>query len=464
MQSGSSQDFNAESLYGYFYGNQSEDCLTLNVWTKSSCLQSGINCSLPVLVWIYGGSFVVGGTYFKTYNGALLASEGSVVVTLNYRVGIFGFLVSQELLAQDKKNVNFGLQDQQFALRWVSENIAAFGGDPNRITVFGESAGSMSISLHLTMPSSFSLFQRAFMISGTLLQKYPSRFNAVSDMVKGSYCILTHLGCSNITCARQTLTASQLIEGAENASTFADFAFWPVIDGVVLPQNPLAAMLAGQFMRPIDVATLTMLDDGALFVDMKANDAHLGYFISYFFPPPHDEPVRKAYSSSNYPSPGHAEAALLRDLIFACPTRTLMKLVSSASPDSRVYQGVFVHTDSWFAGDATGYAQSLGVMHSSANPFIFGSPFYPFTPAEAGLSAFLRRNLARFAADGTMPDFPRWDPSARNYLRVDAAPAVASDYLRSACDLMGNEVQAEQIGRAECGDSRMGGKGGRGSD
>jgi hypothetical protein len=76
------------------------------------------------------------------------------------------------------------------------------------------------------------------MISGTLLQKYPSRFNAVSDMVKGSYCILTHLGCSNITCARQTLTASQLIEGAENASTFADFAFWPVIDGVVLASEP----------------------------------------------------------------------------------------------------------------------------------------------------------------------------------------------------------------------------------
>lgn len=437
VQTKSNDYFYTESLFGYFYGNQSEDCLTLNVWTSSNCIMADKNCSLPVLVWIYGGSFIIGGTNKKVYDGSLLAKEGAIVVTLNYRLGIFGFFVHQELMDQDKSNVNFGFQDQQYALRWVKDNIAAFGGDPYRITVFGESAGSFSISAQIVMPASFNLYRRAFMISGAYMQKYPASFsgNLIVEKIYGSTCILEHLGCRNITCARQTLTASQLMAAAEAAEQFNGFTFEPVLDGVVLPKLPLEALTAGEFARPLDVATLTMQDEGTCFVDMKARDADLDKFFAMFSP--HDAVVKQAYTGKHYPSAGWIEAAAYGDFIFSCPMRSILGLVARGSPGARTYQGVFTHPVSWLANDSSGYATSIGVPHSSANPFVFGSSYYPFTPAEAGISALLRRNLISFAANGSMPDFPPWTPTDRRYLTMDVVPTVGTDYLRSNCDLLG---------------------------
>jgi para-nitrobenzyl esterase len=124
------------ALMGYYYGPQSEDCLTINVFVPP-----GNKTSLNVMTWIYGGKFTTGSSRFPQYNPESLALDGVVVVTFNYRVGPWGFFVSDELLQQDKRNVNMALQDQQLALQWVQANIAAFRGDPKKVTLFGESAG-----------------------------------------------------------------------------------------------------------------------------------------------------------------------------------------------------------------------------------------------------------------------------------------------------------------------------------
>lgn len=141
---------------------QSEDCLYLNVWTPAADSKAR-----PVMVWIHGGAFVMGSGAFPFYSGAKLASEGVVVVTINYRLGPFGFLYVPALMGERYgEATNLGLQDQVMALRWIREHIADFGGDPDRITIFGESAGGMSVGCLLASPESSGLFRRAIAQSG----------------------------------------------------------------------------------------------------------------------------------------------------------------------------------------------------------------------------------------------------------------------------------------------------------
>jgi para-nitrobenzyl esterase len=145
-------------------GNMSEDCLYLNVWAPAKSPEE----KLPVMVFIHGGAFVRGAGSLPLYNGSALARKGVVVVTLNYRLGALGFLTHPELAKESPNNTsgNYGLLDQQAALRWVQNNIAAFGGDPAYVTVFGESAGAVSVISLLASPQSKGLYSQAIVESG----------------------------------------------------------------------------------------------------------------------------------------------------------------------------------------------------------------------------------------------------------------------------------------------------------
>src|SRR6059058_2553497 len=151
-----------------FKAGVSEDCLFLNVWTKSLPLHAS-RVSGPVLVWIHGGGFWAGFGGEERHNGARLAQKGAVVVTLNYRLGPFGFLAHPALAAESEHHAagNYGLLDQIAALQWVRRNIARFGGDPSRVMIFGESAGGMSVGSLIAAPLAKGLFQRAILESGT---------------------------------------------------------------------------------------------------------------------------------------------------------------------------------------------------------------------------------------------------------------------------------------------------------
>lgn len=142
-----------------------EDCLFLNVWTPTTAVSQGAKAKLPVMVFIHGGAFITGAGSVPLYDGSSAAAQGVVVVTLNYRLGTLGFLAADKY-SPNTISGNFGLMDQQMAMQWVANNIANFGGDPSQITLFGESAGAMSVALHtFDMPSSAPLFQRAIMES-----------------------------------------------------------------------------------------------------------------------------------------------------------------------------------------------------------------------------------------------------------------------------------------------------------
>ncbi len=156
--------FPSNGLYGTAPPPISEDCLYLNVWTPAKSADD----RLPVMVWIHGGGFVHGTGSAIGYEGENLARKGAVVVTINYRLGILGFLALPELDAESPQHVsgNYALMDQIAALQWVQKNIAAFGGDPNRVTIFGESAGSISVNILMASPLAHGLFSRAIGESG----------------------------------------------------------------------------------------------------------------------------------------------------------------------------------------------------------------------------------------------------------------------------------------------------------
>jgi para-nitrobenzyl esterase len=230
----------------------SEDCLTLNVWTGAK----GSNAKTPVMVWIHGGGFKAGGSSEPRQDGETLARQGVVVVSMNYRMGIFGFYTLPELVAESGRNAagNYGLMDQVAALEWVHRNIAAFGGDPRNVTIFGESAGSISVSALMASPAAKGLFQRAIGESGAafysrIMPDDPLAVRAQDDLVFAK----TTLGASTVKELRampaeklQQLTFKVGVPGGKQY-------FLLNIDGYILPQSLPTIFAAG---KQNDVALL----------------------------------------------------------------------------------------------------------------------------------------------------------------------------------------------------------------
>ncbi|MDJ1482587.1 carboxylesterase family protein [Cytophagaceae bacterium YF14B1] len=216
----------------------SEDCLYLNVWTPA---KSG-NEKLPVLVYYYGGGYMAGDGSEPRYDGENMAQKGIVTVTVNYRLGVFGFLAHPELTKESshKASGNYGLMDQSAALRWVQQNIAAFGGDSKKITIAGESAGSSSVSAQMASPLSRNLIAGAIGESGSLLSLQPLATLAQAEEMGLNYA--KSIGAATLEALRN-MPADQLLETTAKPETPR---FRPIVDGYFLPDLPVAIFQAGQ--------------------------------------------------------------------------------------------------------------------------------------------------------------------------------------------------------------------------
>lgn len=216
----------------------SEDCLYLNVWTPAH----NPNQKLPVLVYFYGGGFTGGDGSESRYDGASLAQRGIVTVTVNYRLNVFGFLALPELAAESSEHTtgNYGLLDQNAALRWVKRNIAAFGGDPDQVTIGGESAGSMSVSAQMASPLSQGLMQRAIGESGSVLANLEPKPLAQAEREGKDF--KQRAGAHSLQQLRAA-SASALLAITGNKAVPE---FTPTIDGYLLPQSPGAIYQAGK--------------------------------------------------------------------------------------------------------------------------------------------------------------------------------------------------------------------------
>ncbi len=270
-------------------GKFSEDCLYLNVWTPAK----KPDAKLPVMVWIHGGAFNFGSAAQTEYNGSNLAQKGVVVVTFNYRLGPLGFLVHPQLASESVHNTsgNYGLLDQIAALKWVQNNIAAFGGNPDRVTIFGQSAGSRSVSLQMISPMSAGLFHRAIAESGGPIigSEYLNPvFNGnMANVSKMGEQLAAKLCCDkteDVMTAMRAKSAQEIIAAADcNTSVFEEGLFFaPVFDGWVLPQNPLAAYTGGH-QHDVPIIVGSTLNEGNLYL-ADEKDLSVEKYQSFLLP------------------------------------------------------------------------------------------------------------------------------------------------------------------------------------
>jgi len=303
-----------------------EDCLSLNVYAPPFGQERR-----PVLVFIHGGSFNAGsgGTAANgpDYRGNdIAARSGAVVVTINYRLSVLGFLAAPALDAENDLNVssNYGLQDQQEALRWVQRNIARFGGDAGNVTIFGESAGGISVLYHLVSPGSAGLFQRAIIESSDDGASLPL---AVAETLEQP--VVAALGCGSATdvaaCLR-ALPVETIVNSGLNVG--------PLIDGVTVPGQPRDLIAAGSFNKaPLVIGTNR--NEGTYFIAVAANAAGRALTAADYdavvrvnFGTVAAPEIEAAYPLAAYPSPAQALAAVQTDSFFACPTDAVRRALA----------------------------------------------------------------------------------------------------------------------------------------
>ncbi len=381
-----------------------EDCLTLNVWTPHPA--TGAGAGLPVMVFIHGGGFTSGASAQGLYDGRALASHNVVVVTLNYRLGQLGFLAHPALVAEDTTHHsagNYGVLDQQAALRWVQANAAAFGGDPSRVTLFGESAGAISVCAQMASPLASGLFQRAIGESGpctfivTPLHDGPAGTPDSAESLGHRFASALHCdtAATPAMCMRAVPWADVLAAvptPIELSRTGARYQ--PNIDGWVLPEAPWQSFRHGRVAH-VDSLSGTNRDEGTFFTVGSALTSESAYQAAVeALVPGHGADILRLYPVSAYPSVTAAYDAFLTDAVFTCPTRDQARYVTALA--THVYLYHFTRLNH------AGMLLGLGVFHSSELPYVFGDFVPPFTAddTDTALSNTMMNYWTRFAATG----------------------------------------------------------------
>jgi para-nitrobenzyl esterase len=406
-----------------------EDCLTINVWAPR-----GGAPDKPVLVFIPGGAFVEGSAGFPLYDGARLAERtGSVVATIDYRVGALGFLALPALAREVGRDAapSFGLLDQQAALRWVQRNVRAFGGDPSRVTIFGESAGAWSVCAHMTMPGSRGLFARAIMESGACAD--PLYFGAREAEAQGA-ALATALGCGadDLACLRGK-SAEAVVRAlpSKRGMVVPPGVWWgPVIDGTDLPEVPLVAIRAG---RAADVPLLLgwNRDEGVLHT-ARLDDVTAGDVASFVRDSFGDAAAFAVALRYRRPTPKDALTDVITDGAFACESRRAARALAARGAPVFLYE--LTH-----ALDHP-RAHPLGATHSVELWFVFGNTDggIGLSDDEVPLSHVVMDAWGRFARSGDPSGgglaWPRYSTERDELLVLDTKPAVQAGVKAEACD------------------------------
>jgi para-nitrobenzyl esterase len=398
----------------YGIASLTEDCLYLNVFTPPKT-NKGRPHLLPVMVWIHGGGLFLGES--DGYNPSSLVAEGVVVVTINYRLGALGVLAHPALTAESsyRGSGNYGLMDQQAALRWVQRNIRAFGGDPKNVTIFGESAGGYSVHAQLASPQAAGLFQKAIVESGAYSLTQASL--ATAEAQGGAFA--TAAGCADIVCLR-ALSVAAILQAGPKSTVFAN------IDNFVLTQSMQAVLTSGQFNQ-VPTIVGSNHDEWRLFVAQteEATGTPLtpaGYpgAIAALGIPAALVPflANVAYPLAAYGSPSEALGAVGTDVVFACNAAKSARLLSQYVP---TFQYEFADAQAAMLYFPPPISFPTGAYHASELGYLFDLsqtpvPFPGFTPAQQQLSGTMVSYWTQFAKTGNpngagAPAWPQYGPS-----------------------------------------------------
>jgi para-nitrobenzyl esterase len=334
-----------------------EDCLYVNVWTPAKSARDRI----PVLVWIYGGGFSGGATSIPTYSGERLAKKGVVLVSVAYRVGQLGFLAHPDLSAESRTRVsgNYGLLDMIAGLQWIQKNIAAFGGDPRRVTIFGESAGGIAVSMLCASPLAKGLFHGAISQSGGSFGP-PRKVTFPGENLKR----LPDAEKSGASYAKsiaeaRTLPVDKLPSGGRGMG-----GSWPIIDGYVIPDDQHKLYEATRYNdTPILVGYNS--DEGASFSPPKTPQEYIAAVQARYGP--HAESLLKAYPPGPGPLPAKSARDLTRDAAFGWHTWIWARLQAKTGKGKAYYYYFDQHPDYPPDSPRAGY----GTGHGAEVPFVF---------------------------------------------------------------------------------------------
>jgi para-nitrobenzyl esterase len=439
-------------------GGTDEDCLYLNVWSPAKSSQE----RLPVMVWIHGGSFESGAGSMAVYSGQNLAARGVVVVTINYRLGPLGFLAHPALSAESAQGVsgNYGLLDQIAALRWVQRNIAGFGGDPARVTVFGESAGAISILDLLVSPLAEGLFQRAIAESGIMLD-YGFGVTTTGTLQEAEQAgeeFVRQLGIDgsssngdDVLTQMRAKTPDELlaVAGGGDAGLLEQGLTWkPVADGYLLPDLPTTLWAAGK-RQSIPLLIGSNADEGNTFLaGITSSPAEFEAQMRKIFGDRANEALA-LYPVTNPEDITPAFSRMLTEVGFASTARFAARCMST--PEAVAGVGA---TDSRNAQAASAYlyqftrvplGNPLGAFHGVEIPYVFGnaalfSGLGAIQQVDYDLSDAIMDYWTRFAATGDpngdgASAWPVYNPVSDRYLGLGDTISPGSGLYKAACDL-----------------------------
>jgi para-nitrobenzyl esterase len=418
---------------GNLNATSSEDCLQLNLWTTKLSIHS----HMPVMVWIHGGGNFAGSGVEPLFDGEAFARHGVVLVTVNYRLGIFGFFAHAELTKESPHHAsgNYGLLDQIMALHWVHDNIAKFGGDPANVTIFGESAGAADVNLLMATPLSKGLFERVIAESGPVVapptlaewekkgQEFAAKLNITGDQPLAKL---------------RALSSDVILKAAGGGLSSVGPLLGLDVDGWVLPESPVKVFAAG---KELHVGLILGNNSQELQRPFFPMSGGLNQAIANQYGPLADRALalyglNGAAAPQPDPELGTAMAQWATDSQFRCGS--VAELIWHTAAENPAYQYQFslpVHGK-----------EALGAPHGSEVQFVFGALPAPtskgnFNESDQLASAQMQEYWTNFAKTGDpngkgLPQWPKFDATARSYLDLtDAGPVAKEGLQRQICDL-----------------------------
>ncbi|HLW53063.1 MAG TPA: carboxylesterase/lipase family protein [Candidatus Angelobacter sp.] len=426
----------AGSIYSAKLPPLSEDCLYLNIWTAAKSPKD----QLPVMVWIHGGGFTRGSGISEAYNGENFARKGVVLVTINYRLGIFGFFAHPALTAESEHHAsgNYALLDQIAALRWVKKNIAAFGGNPENVTIFGESAGSWAVNLLTASPLAKGLFQRAIGESGGSFA--PMKTLAQSEKAGASLAVSLGATEQDPLKTLRSKTPEELLQASNPPTTSG------IVDGWVLPEDVYTIFSQGK-QNDVPLLIGSNADEGTTLAPQGAA------LTSAVF----SSGVQQRYGSLSdkflqaYPAGSDSEAvrsffASYRDSVFGWEMRTWARLATRTGHHS-VYMYYFSHRP------PGPQSVKLRAFHAAELPYVFGNFFFPFPWEDADHKLFetISSYWVNFARSGDpngagLPKWPAFDPANDQALELGDPIAVRSQINKAGLDFFDHYYESLSAG------------------
>lgn len=448
-----------QTLLNVVSAKQSEDCLYLNVWTAAKSAGD----KLPVMVWIHGGGCTTGSGAMPFYNGEHLARQGVVVVTINYRLGPFGYFAHPLLSKESPHGVsgNYGHLDQIAALEWVRRNIAAFGGDPGRVTIFGESAGAMSVCRLMISPQAKGLFHRAIAQSGGAHGRnrhLRERRGLLAPMETEGERIAAKLECDKAEdplTALRAKSAEELLDASSPAQGLfgKGLKFGPVVDGWTIPEDPAAMFAAGK-QHDVPFMVGSNADEGTLFMSQMPVQHVMGYraavrgvFGGY------SEEVLKLLPCASDAEAKSAFTRLTTVTAFVGPARSLARAMAPLQSPAFLYHFTRVSPGAKRRG--------LGATHAAEIPYVFGTLRPPPAHADTDreLSKVMMACWVQFAKTGDpngegLPTWPRYVTATDQHLELGDDIKAGRGLYKDACDLW-EKATSE---RSQATDGRSGDK------